>query len=81
MIGDRSVLVHVESDGVFAIENVCPHYEVALSTGRRRGGYIECPWHHWLIDVRTGECMHNPRIATRTFVVTECDGHYVINSH
>jgi nitrite reductase/ring-hydroxylating ferredoxin subunit len=79
-VGDASVLVHVESDGVFAIENSCPHYQVALNAGRRRGNYVECPWHHWLIDVRTGECMHNPRISATTFVVSEDQGHYVIDA-
>jgi nitrite reductase/ring-hydroxylating ferredoxin subunit len=80
-VGFVSVLVHVEDDGVHAVENACPHYQVALSTGRRRGGYIECPWHHWLIDIRTGECMHNPRIKAPTFVVTIEDGSYVIASN
>jgi 3-phenylpropionate/trans-cinnamate dioxygenase ferredoxin component len=80
LVGETSVLVHVEADGVFAIENACPHYQVALNTGRRRGNYVECPWHHWLIDVRTGECMHNPRISAKTFVVSESDGQYVLES-
>jgi 3-phenylpropionate/trans-cinnamate dioxygenase ferredoxin component len=79
-VGGVSVLVHVEADGVFAIENACPHYQVALNTGRRRGNYVECPWHHWLIDVRTGECLHNPRISAKTFTVIERDGHYVIDA-
>lgn len=74
-VGGTSVLVHVESDGIFAIENSCPHYQVDLRNGQRRHGYVECPWHHWLINIRTGECLHNPRSAARTFqVVTTAAG-------
>jgi 3-phenylpropionate/trans-cinnamate dioxygenase ferredoxin component len=77
-VGQTSVLVHCESDGLFAIENACPHYQVPLDTGRRRGAYQECPWHHWLIDVRTGVCMHNPRIKARSFSVIERHGQHVV---
>lgn len=78
MVGRTSVLVCVEEDGVHAIADTCPHYEQALHYGRRRGGYIECPWHHWLIDVRTGACMHNPRIANRTFPVIQREGQWIV---
>ena len=78
MVGDTMVLVTVETDGVHAIADRCPHYEVALHTGRRRGDYIECPWHHWLINIRTGECMHNPRIRNQTFEVVNRNGEWVV---
>jgi nitrite reductase/ring-hydroxylating ferredoxin subunit len=77
-VGDTTVLVNVETDGVHAIADQCPHYEVSLHTGRRRGDYIECPWHHWLIDIRTGECMHNPRIRNQTFEVVNRNGEWVV---
>jgi nitrite reductase/ring-hydroxylating ferredoxin subunit len=77
-VGRTSVLVHIEDDGIFAIENTCPHYQVELSPGLRRHGYVECPWHHWLINVRTGECLHNPRIAARTFRVEIINDHVII---
>ncbi len=74
MVGTTSVLVHVENDGIYAIENSCPHYQVELSRGVRRSGYVECPWHHWLIDVRTGECLHSSRQRTRVLSVEIVDG-------
>jgi nitrite reductase/ring-hydroxylating ferredoxin subunit len=77
-IGQTSVLVHVESDGIFAIENSCPHYQVELNLGVRRLGYVECPWHHWLINVRTGECLHNPRQQARTLPVTIVAGRAIV---
>ncbi len=77
-VGRTTVLVCVEEDGIHAIADTCPHYEVALHNGRRRGDYIECPWHNWLIDVRTGECMHNPRIKNRTFDVIQHDGTWFV---
>lgn len=77
-VGRTSVLVHIEHDGIFAIENTCPHYQVELSPGARRHGYVECPWHHWLVNVRTGECLHNPRIQARTFPVVIVDGNVMV---
>jgi nitrite reductase (NADH) small subunit len=77
-VGRTSVIVHVEQDGIFAIENACPHYQVELSAGVRRHGYVECPWHHWLVNVRTGECLHNPRIGARTFPVEVIDGNVIV---
>jgi nitrite reductase/ring-hydroxylating ferredoxin subunit len=77
-VGKTSVLVHCEDDGIYAIENSCPHYQVPLNTGRRRGAYQECPWHHWLIDIRTGLCLHNPRIGARRYQVMVLDGQHVV---
>lgn len=77
-VGSTAVLVHAEADGVHAIADTCPHYQVALHTGRRRGDYVECPWHHWLINLRTGECMHNPRIKNRTFDVVLHNDQWVV---
>jgi nitrite reductase/ring-hydroxylating ferredoxin subunit len=78
LVGRTSVIVHVEDDGIFAIENSCPHYQVPLDQGKRKGSYIECPWHRWLVDVRTGECLHNPRVTARRFEVAEENGNIII---
>jgi nitrite reductase (NADH) small subunit/3-phenylpropionate/trans-cinnamate dioxygenase ferredoxin subunit len=43
---------------VYAVENVCPHAGGPLALGPRRGNrgeLVECPWHGWRFDVRTGE--------------------------
>lgn len=71
----------IEADGAFALENACPHYGVPLSDGRLANGFLECSWHSWRIDVRTGGCLHNPRTRVETFGTTVIDGilHVVVD--
>ena len=30
---------------------------------------IACPWHGWEYDLRTGECLWNPRYRVRVYAV------------
>jgi len=41
----------------YATENFCPHKGALLSEGDLCGHIIECWWHGWQFDVRTGECL------------------------
>lgn len=41
----------------YAIENSCPHKGAPLSNGLLCEHVIECDWHGWQFDVRTGECL------------------------
>lgn len=73
--GMKSVVVMIESDGSFAIENACPHHGSSFDGGESTTTHLVCPWHFWRVDFRTGACLHNPNIRARTFgVVDEADG-------
>jgi nitrite reductase (NADH) small subunit len=54
--GTRVVLARV-GDGVFACSDTCAHQGGPLSEGRLSGNRLACPWHGWMYDVRTGECV------------------------
>jgi nitrite reductase (NADH) small subunit len=54
--GTRIVLVRV-SDTVYACDDTCSHHGGPLSEGRLSGTRLACPWHGWMYDVRTGDCM------------------------
>jgi nitrite reductase (NADH) small subunit len=41
----------------YAMENFCPHRGAPLADGRLDGHIVECDWHGWRFDVRTGECL------------------------
>jgi nitrite reductase/ring-hydroxylating ferredoxin subunit len=41
----------------YATENFCPHKGAPLSNGLLCAHVIECDWHGWQFDVRTGECL------------------------
>lgn len=36
--------------------------------------YIECPWHQWKFDIRTGENLHSSKYTVPVFNVVEDDG-------
>ena len=42
-------------DGIFATSAACPHLGGSLAAGTIVNGYIECPVHYALFDIRTGE--------------------------
>jgi nitrite reductase/ring-hydroxylating ferredoxin subunit len=54
--GTRVALVRV-GDTVYACGDTCPHSGGPLSEGRLRGMRLVCPFHGWMYDVRTGECV------------------------
>ena len=57
--GHAVVLCNVA--GTFhAIEDVCPHLQVALSGGRLEGALLECPLHGGKVDVRSGAAAAPP---------------------
>ena len=60
-------------DGEFyATENFCPHKGAPLSAGILCEYTIECEWHGWQFDVRTGQCLTvSERLKTYEVVVEE----------
>jgi len=52
--GGRPVALFALADGLYATSNPCPHMGALLSYGTVVQGYIECPMHHALFDIRTG---------------------------
>ncbi len=44
----------------YALDNTCPHAGGPLGEGTLAGDIVECPWHGWRFNVRTGERPENP---------------------
>ena len=62
--GDQLAVFNVDGE-YYAIENFCPHKGAPLSEGQLCGHIVECSWHGWQFDVRTGECLTvNEKIKT-----------------
>ena len=64
----------VEIDGIFlalcnvngtflAVDNTCPHAGGPLGEGSLEEDVLECPWHGWRFNVRTGKRPENPEIS------------------
>lgn len=54
--GLRVVLTRV-GDAVYACGGVCTHRGGPLGEGKLTGTRLACPWHGWMFDVRTGQCV------------------------
>ena len=53
--GAEVLLARLEDGTVSAARPVCPHRGEDLSGGLVYFGAIDCPWHHYTYDLRTGE--------------------------
>ena len=60
--GTRVVLVRI-GDQVHALADTCAHKGGPLSDGKLSGTRLACPWHGWMYDVRTGQCVFPGRGA------------------
>ncbi len=54
--GQRLCLVRT-GEGVFALDQACPHEGYGLTTGELEGGLLTCAWHNWKFRVSDGECV------------------------
>jgi phenylpropionate dioxygenase-like ring-hydroxylating dioxygenase large terminal subunit len=70
----------------FALRDNCPHRGMPLSRGKFDGCNVECIYHGWKFDARTGQCREIPaltadakikvdRISARSFSCEERDGY------
>lgn len=57
-----------------AIDDHCPHRDIALSGGLVRDGVVTCPGHFRRFDLRTGYCIGRPSEAVRSYECAVVDG-------
>ena len=75
---DGSELAIYNVDGEFyATENFCPHKGAPLSEGTMCGHIVECGWHGWQFDVRSGECL-TVRETIKTYHVRVEEGVVIV---
>jgi len=54
---------------IYALDNTCPHAGGPLGEGSVDGDVVECPWHGWRFNLRTGERSENADISVGCFEV------------
>jgi 3-phenylpropionate/trans-cinnamate dioxygenase ferredoxin subunit len=74
----RSVLLCRTANGIFAIENKCPHAEFPLFGGVVADDTIRCPTHGSKFDLTTGQPLTNPRLAPAKTYRVSIDGEFLI---
>jgi nitrite reductase/ring-hydroxylating ferredoxin subunit len=60
--GIRIALVRI-GDEVHALADACTHQGGPLGEGIVKGTRLACPWHGWMYDVRSGQCLFPTRGA------------------
>ncbi len=64
---------------IYALNNTCPHAGGPLGEGKLNGELVECPWHGWRYNVRTGERPENPDFKVACYPV-QVDGTLILVS-
>ena len=68
---NRELALYNVNGEFYATDNFCPHKGAPLAAGRLCHHLIECDWHGWEFDVRTGECLTMPETVYIYKVVVE----------
>ena len=71
----------VELDGkLLAFSTRCAHLLGPLGEGRIQGGVVECPWHGYQFDIRSGKCISGApcRLVQAPSVKIDSDGKVVL---
>ncbi len=56
IVDETEIAVFKLNNDVFALSNICPHQHTALIyDGFLENGYVVCPAHGWMFDLRTGK--------------------------
>jgi 3-phenylpropionate/trans-cinnamate dioxygenase ferredoxin subunit len=55
VVEGKPVLLASLSGQIFAMHGLCPHRSNPLEGAVLWGHLVDCPWHHFQYDVRTGE--------------------------
>jgi nitrite reductase/ring-hydroxylating ferredoxin subunit len=65
-----------KNKGVFyAMEDTCPHQNASLGKGKvYPTGGVECPFHHYVFDMKTGECLVGGCRKLKTFPIKQEEG-------
>ena len=53
--GDQPVILANWQGEIFAFAGICPHQKRALEGATLWEHLLDCPWHHFQFDIRTGE--------------------------
>ena len=73
-IDDRPIAVFWDGASWTALDDTCPHMGASLADGRLFGGELQCSWHEWRYDRKTGRCPVRPWARVNVHEVRIDDG-------
>lgn len=68
-VGGADVALISTREGVFAMDNVCPHSGGSLGDGQVEQGVVTCPLHGWQFECRTGRSLTETRAPQKVYPV------------
>jgi nitrite reductase/ring-hydroxylating ferredoxin subunit len=68
-VGERMIALCNVEGTFYALDGVCIHRGGPLGEGYVDGDKLECPWHGWQFEVKTGCVAFNPREKVPTYEV------------
>jgi nitrite reductase (NADH) small subunit len=79
VVGDRELAVFLVDGEVRVYDGLCPHLQGPLGEGYIEDGCLECPWHAWRFDLRTGAGLVNPNLRLQPFPSRIDNGDVVVD--
>jgi ferredoxin-nitrite reductase len=76
--GGREIALVHGKDGLFAIDNACPHAGGSLGEGVVQGNCVTCPLHGWQFDGPSGTCLTERRAPQERYPVRVEKGEVLI---
>ncbi|MBI4469273.1 MAG: precorrin-3B synthase [Acidobacteria bacterium] len=67
--GRKELALIYTLDGLFAMDNACPHSGGALGEGMVEANRIVCPLHGWEFDCKSGACLTEKGVTQRRYSV------------
>lgn len=72
--GRTIAIFRTAADGVFALNDACPHKGGPLSQGIVFGESVACPLHNWCIELGSGKAVAPDEGEVQRYAVTVVDG-------
>lgn len=73
-IDGNNITLFAQGEGVFAVDNRCPHMGFPLNKGTVKDGILTCHWHHARFDLQSGGTFDQWADDVRVFATEIRDG-------
>ncbi len=61
-VGQCTILLVNDRGEFYALQSLCGHQNLPLVGSKVWQGVLDCPWHHFQYDIRTGENLYPKRV-------------------
>ncbi len=79
-LGRHQIGVYWDGEGVYALDNYCPHEFGMLHHGWVERGQVICPLHSAVFDLKTGECLDKYTYDTATYALEIIEGRVIVKA-